>query len=62
MVILLLVGCLNNLNCDYVKLLKGSYNDKFYIVKKGDIFYFIVWISDSEVSDFVCINKLKFFY
>ncbi|CNK71610.1 amidase activator ActS [Yersinia proxima] len=59
MAILLVAGCSNKSDRDYAKLPKGSYSDKSYTVKKGDTLYFIAWISDSEVSDLVRINKLK---
>lgn len=49
-------------NCQYGNILKGSYSGSIYIVKKGDIFFYIVWIIGNDFCDFVQCNNIQVLY
>lgn len=65
----LLFGCIVfmlvlvfGLGKDYNKVECGSYCGSYYEVKKGDMFYFIVYFIDKDVNDLISYNDFVLFY
>lgn len=49
-------------NCSYDNIFKGSYSGNIYIVKCGDILFYIVWIMGNDFCDLVVKNNIVEFY
>ncbi|AMA64750.1 Murein hydrolase activator NlpD precursor [Candidatus Arsenophonus lipoptenae] len=48
-----------NYNRNYKNILKGSYKDKTYTIKKGDTLFYIAWITGKNYHDLAQYNNIK---